>query len=90
MGGDFHTRREDVFRRLKGDFAHVPASRALSDELIRERREEAKAEDAGAGASGGPERSHTPSEVERMIEDAEAQIDRGEGLSFREAFGEDL
>ena len=54
-----------------------------------ERREEAKAED-GAGASGGPERSHTPAEVERMIEDAEAQIDRGEGLSFREAFGEDL
>ena len=79
-----------MVRRLKGDFAHVPPSRILSEELIAERREEAKAEDADAGTTGGLERSRTPSEVERMIVAAEAQIDRGEGLSFREAFGEDL
>ena len=28
--------------------------------------------------------------VRESVEEAEAQIDRGEGLSFREAFGEDL
>jgi AbrB family looped-hinge helix DNA binding protein len=37
-------RREDVVRRLKGRFAHVPADRVLSEELISERREEAKFE----------------------------------------------
>jgi len=37
-------RREDVVRRLKGPFAHVPAGRVLSEELICERREEAKLE----------------------------------------------
>jgi AbrB family looped-hinge helix DNA binding protein len=37
-------RREDVVRRLKGRFAHVPAGRMLSEELIAERREEAKLE----------------------------------------------
>jgi AbrB family looped-hinge helix DNA binding protein len=35
-------RREDVVRRLKGHFAHVPAGRMLSEELIAERREEAR------------------------------------------------
>ena len=37
-------RREDVVRRLKGRFAHVPAGRLLSEELIAERREEARLE----------------------------------------------
>jgi AbrB family looped-hinge helix DNA binding protein len=37
-------RREDTVRRLKGRFAHVPAGRLLSEELIVERREEARLE----------------------------------------------
>jgi AbrB family looped-hinge helix DNA binding protein len=37
-------RRDDVVRRLKGRFAHVPAGRMLSEELIAERREEARLE----------------------------------------------
>ena len=37
-------RREDVVRRLKDRFAHVPAERVLSEELIAERREEARFE----------------------------------------------
>ena len=37
-------RREDVVRRLKGRFASVPAGRLLSEELIVERREEARLE----------------------------------------------
>ncbi len=39
-------RREDVVRRLKGRFAHVPAGRVLSEELIAERREEARLDEA--------------------------------------------
>ena len=75
MDGEPHERREDVIRGLKCGFADVPASRVLSEELIAERREEAAREIA---------------EEERAIGAAEAQIDRGKGLSFREAFGEDL
>ena len=75
MDGEPHERREDVIRRLKAGFANLPRSRVLSEELIAERREEATRETA---------------EEERAIEAAEAQIDRGEGLSFREAFGEEL
>jgi len=37
-------RREDVVRRLKARFSHVPAGRVLSEELIFERREEARLE----------------------------------------------
>jgi AbrB family looped-hinge helix DNA binding protein len=37
-------RREDVVRRLKGRFVHVPSDRVLSEELIGERREEARLE----------------------------------------------
>jgi hypothetical protein len=54
-------RREDVVRRLKGRFAHVPAGRMLSEELIAERREEARPEaereaelENERGADGGP------------------------------------
>src|ERR687890_626694 len=43
-GQELVARREDVVRRLKGRFAHVPADRVLSEELIVERREEARLE----------------------------------------------
>ena len=39
-------RREDVVRRLRSRFGDVPAERVLSEELIAERREEAKLEAA--------------------------------------------
>lgn len=39
-------RREDVVRRLRSRFGNVPADRVLSEELISERREEAKLEAA--------------------------------------------
>jgi AbrB family looped-hinge helix DNA binding protein len=54
-------RREDVVRRLKGRFSHVPAGRMLSEELIAERREEARLEaereaelENERGTDGGP------------------------------------
>jgi AbrB family looped-hinge helix DNA binding protein len=54
-------RREDVVRRLKGRFAHVPVGRMLSEELIAERREEARLEaereaelENERGTDGGP------------------------------------
>src|ERR687894_628976 len=54
-------RREDVVRRLKNRFSHVPAGRMLSEELIVERREEARLEaereaELGneRGTDGGP------------------------------------
>ena len=54
-------RREDVVRRLKGRFAHIPADRVLSKELIVERREEARLEaereaklEDELGSDGGP------------------------------------
>lgn len=54
-------RREDVVRRLKGRFAHIPADRVLSEELIVERREEARLEaereaefESGRGTDAGP------------------------------------
>lgn len=49
-------RREDVVRRLRSRFGNVPAGRVLSEELISERREEAKLEaerEAGSEGSGG-------------------------------------
>lgn len=52
-------RREDLVRRLRSRFKTVPADRVLSEELISERREEAKLEaarearsDAGGEAGG--------------------------------------
>lgn len=39
-------RREDVIRRLRSRFGNVPTDRVLSEELIYERREEAKLEAA--------------------------------------------
>lgn len=39
-------RREAVIKRLQGLFAHIPAEVSLTDELIRERREEAEREGA--------------------------------------------
>ena len=54
MDGDPHERREDAVGRLKGAFADVPESRVLSEELIRERREEAErdlAEEEWPGAA---------------------------------------
>ncbi len=39
-------RREDVVRRLRSRFRNVPDGRVLSEELISERREEAKLEAA--------------------------------------------
>jgi AbrB family looped-hinge helix DNA binding protein len=38
--------REEVLRRLRGRYARVPRKRRLSDELIRERRREARRESA--------------------------------------------
>ncbi|MEJ7842837.1 MAG: AbrB/MazE/SpoVT family DNA-binding domain-containing protein [Rubrobacter sp.] len=51
-------RREDVVRRLRSRFGDVPAERVLSEELIAERREEAKLEAAreeALEAEGSPD-----------------------------------
>ena len=39
--------RENVERRMRGRFAHIPAELSLADELIAERRAEARREGAG-------------------------------------------
>ncbi len=46
-------RREGVVRRLRGRFAEVPSERSLSEELITERREEARREAREAEEAGG-------------------------------------
>lgn len=81
-------RREDVVRRLRERFADVAPGRLLSEELISERREEARRETAeiegSAGSSAGssveiPEtRQNTESNTEQDKEqDADGGADRG-------------